>query len=95
MTSMSFYGEGLSRIFRTSPSNFNTSSLSNVLVNCLGNDGVGMRTFLVVLDFIRLKLCPYPVDGLICHNGPQENLHDWTSEAPIEAHLFRSAIDLR
>ena len=48
-----------------------------------------MPTFLVILDFIRFELCPYSVDDLISHNGPQENLYDWTPEAPIEAHLFR------
>ena len=86
---MNFYGEGLSRIFRTSASKSNTSSFGNILVYRRSHDGLGMPTFLVVLDFIRFELCPYPVDGLISHNGHQENLHDWTPEAPIEAHLFQ------
>lgn len=82
----------LSRILRTWASKSEISSSSYVLAKSLRNNSLRTPTSLLVLDLVGLELHPYPVDGLISHHSPQEDLSNWTAEAPVEAHLFRSAI---
>lgn len=85
---MKFYGEGLSRILRTSDPKSDISSLNDGLAKCVRCNVLRTPTSLDILDLVGFELHPYPVDRLISHHSPQEDFRNWSTEAPVEAHLF-------